>query len=130
MRITDIISEHTQVDEKFPSFRKSVTDEQAAAIRADTLRALRWMGDATKAVEYAIKQHGKIAKKIAAEVVNSQDRRSMSRLQTETTAGSVAGVAGGLGGGDPAASIYTKKPKKKTTMIKRSQMENNNEENS
>lgn len=45
---------------------------------------------------------------------------------TETTAGAVAGVAMGLGGGDPAASIYgkQKRKKKKTEMIKRPQMEN------
>ena len=44
----------------------------------------------------------------------------------ETTSGSVAGVAMGLGGGDPAASIYATKPKKKkkSTMIKRAPMEN------
>jgi hypothetical protein len=45
----------------------------------------------------------------------------------ETTAGSVAGVTAGLGGGDPAASIYGTKPKKKkkkTEMIKRAPMEN------
>ena len=45
---------------------------------------------------------------------------------SETTSGSVAGVAMGLGGGDPAASIYAKKPKKKykkNTMIKRTPME-------
>lgn len=40
---------------------------------------------------------------------------------TETTAGAVAGVVTGLGGGDPAASIYHRagKSKKKTTMIRR-----------
>lgn len=44
---------------------------------------------------------------------------------SETTSGSIAGVAMGLGGGDPAASIYAKKPKKKKTkMIKRPQLEN------
>lgn len=48
---------------------------------------------------------------------------------TETTAGAVAGVAMGLGGGDPAASVYykqDKRKKKKTTMIRRPQMENKN----
>ena len=49
----------------------------------------------------------------------------------ETTSGAVAGVAMGLGGGDPAASIYANKPKKKktkkSTMIKRAQMENNDD---
>ena len=48
----------------------------------------------------------------------------------ETTSGSIAGVAMGLGGGDPAASIYANKPKKKkakkSKMIKRAQMENKN----
>lgn len=45
---------------------------------------------------------------------------------SETTSGAIAGVAMGLGGGDPAASIYgkQKKKKKKTEMIKRPQMEN------
>jgi hypothetical protein len=46
---------------------------------------------------------------------------------SETTSGAVAGVAMGLGGGDPAASIYATKPepkKKKSTMIKRAPMEN------
>jgi hypothetical protein len=50
-------------------------------------------------------------------------------IMTETTAGAVAGVATGLGGGDPAASIYYKQgkaKKKKTTMIRRPQMENKN----
>lgn len=46
---------------------------------------------------------------------------------TETTAGAVAGVAMGLGGGDPAASIYKnnkkKKRGKKTKMIRRPAME-------
>lgn len=43
---------------------------------------------------------------------------------TETTAGAVAGVAMGLGGGDPAASIYHKQGKrKKTKMIRRPAME-------
>lgn len=46
---------------------------------------------------------------------------------TETTAGSVAGVAMGLGGGDPAASIYANKGKKrkqkKTKMVRRPAME-------
>jgi hypothetical protein len=40
----------------------------------------------------------------------------------ETTAGAVAGVATGLGGGDPEASIYKprkKKKQKKTEMIRR-----------
>ena len=44
----------------------------------------------------------------------------------ETTSGSVAGVAMGLGGGDPEASIYKpnkKKKQKKTGMIRRPQME-------
>lgn len=45
----------------------------------------------------------------------------------ETTAGAVAGVATGLGGGDPAASIYANKPKKKkskeSSMIRRPKME-------
>jgi len=45
----------------------------------------------------------------------------------ETTSGSIAGVAMGLGGGDPAASIYANKPKKqkqkKNKMVKRPQME-------
>lgn len=48
---------------------------------------------------------------------------------TETTAGAVAGVAMGLGGGDPAASVYYKQDKhkkKKTKMIRRPQMENKN----
>jgi hypothetical protein len=44
---------------------------------------------------------------------------------SETTSGAVASVAMGLGGGDPAASIYAAKPKKKkSTMIKRAPMEN------
>lgn len=47
---------------------------------------------------------------------------------TETTSGSVAGVAAGLGGGDPAASVYPAKKKKKTKMIKRPQMENKDDE--
>lgn len=49
---------------------------------------------------------------------------------SETTSGSIAGVAMGLGGGDPAASIYgkqKKKKKQKTEMIKRPAMENNND---
>jgi hypothetical protein len=47
---------------------------------------------------------------------------------SETTSGAVAGVAMGLGGGDPAASIYAVKPKKKKpTMIKRAPMENKND---
>jgi hypothetical protein len=48
---------------------------------------------------------------------------------SETTSGAVAGVAMGLGGGDPAASIYATQPKKKkkSTMIKRPQMENKND---
>ena len=45
----------------------------------------------------------------------------------ETTSGSIAGVAMGLGGGDPAASIYANKPKKqkqkKNKMVRRPQME-------
>jgi hypothetical protein len=45
----------------------------------------------------------------------------------ETTSGSIAGVAAGLGGGDPAASIYyTKKSaprKKRALMIRRNQTE-------
>lgn len=48
---------------------------------------------------------------------------------TETSAGSVAAVAAPLGGGDPAASIYPAKPKKKrkkTEMIRRTKMESNN----
>lgn len=51
---------------------------------------------------------------------------------SETTAGSIAGVASALGSGDPAASIYhhndqkKKTKKKKTTMIKRPAMENKN----
>lgn len=46
----------------------------------------------------------------------------------ETTSGSIAGVAMGLGGGDPAASIYANKPKKKKTkMIRRPPMENKDE---
>lgn len=47
----------------------------------------------------------------------------------ETTAGSVAGVTAGLGGGDPKASIYGTqlKKKKKTEMIKRAPMENNDD---
>ena len=51
---------------------------------------------------------------------------------TETTAGAVAGVAAPLGGGDPAASIYgkPKRKKKKTEMIKRPQMENDNGQSS
>jgi hypothetical protein len=52
----------------------------------------------------------------------------INEIITETTAGAVAGVATGLGGGDPAASIYGKKPKKKKTkMIKRPAMENKND---
>jgi hypothetical protein len=50
---------------------------------------------------------------------------------SETTSGAVAGVAMGLGGGDPAASIYavkpTKKKSKKSTMIKRPPMETKND---
>lgn len=42
---------------------------------------------------------------------------------TETTAGAVAGVATALGAGDPAASIYPVKKKKKTKMIRRPAME-------
>lgn len=45
---------------------------------------------------------------------------------SETTAGAVAGVATGLGGGDPAASIYHnggKRKKKKTKMIRRPALE-------
>jgi len=46
----------------------------------------------------------------------------------ETTAGAVAGIATGLGGGDPAASIYHKSnssgKKRKSTMIRRPAMEN------
>ena len=47
----------------------------------------------------------------------------------ETTAGGIAGVAMGLGGGDPAASIYHTKTtrKKKAKMIKRAPMENNDD---
>jgi hypothetical protein len=48
---------------------------------------------------------------------------------TETTAGAVAGVAMGLGGGDPAASIYPsdrKKKRKKAKMIRRPAMEKKN----
>lgn len=48
----------------------------------------------------------------------------------ETTSGSVASINGSLGGGDPASSVYPVTKKKKTKMIKRPQMENNNEENS
>jgi len=51
----------------------------------------------------------------------------------ETTAGGIAGVAMGLGGGDPAASIYgkqKKKKKQKTEMIKRPAMERNNDKTS
>lgn len=46
----------------------------------------------------------------------------------ETTSGSIASVAMGLGGGDPAASIYgkSKKKKKKTEMIRRPAMEKQN----
>jgi hypothetical protein len=47
----------------------------------------------------------------------------------ETTSGSIASVAMGLGGGDPAASIYgkpKKQKKQKTTMIKRPAMEKQN----
>jgi len=47
---------------------------------------------------------------------------------SETTSGAVAGVAMGLGGGDPAASIYATQPKKKKpTMIKRAPMETKND---
>lgn len=47
---------------------------------------------------------------------------------SETTSGAVASVAMGLGGGDPAASIYAAKPKKKkSTMVKRAPMENTND---
>jgi hypothetical protein len=49
---------------------------------------------------------------------------------SETTSGAVAGVAMGLGGGDPAASIYAVKPtkkKKKSSMIKRAPMETKND---
>jgi hypothetical protein len=46
---------------------------------------------------------------------------------SETTAGAVAGVATGLGGGDPAASIYhnggNRKKQKKNKMIRRPAME-------
>jgi hypothetical protein len=51
---------------------------------------------------------------------------------SETTAGAVAGVATGLGGGDPAASIYHKngqrKKQKKSKMIRRPAMEKNDEQ--
>ena len=49
-------------------------------------------------------------------------------IMTETTAGAVAGVAMGLGGGDPAASIYHKqgqRKKRKSTMVRRPAMESN-----
>lgn len=50
---------------------------------------------------------------------------------TETTAGSVGAIAGPLGSGDPAASIYATKTKKKKkpkhTMIKRAPMESKND---
>ena len=47
----------------------------------------------------------------------------------ETVSGSIASVTGGIGGGDPAASVYANKPKKqkKTTMIRRPRLETKNE---
>jgi cysteine synthase len=51
---------------------------------------------------------------------------------SETTSGAIAGVAMGLGGGDPAASIYAAEPKKKpkkSTMIRRPKMETKNDKN-
>lgn len=50
----------------------------------------------------------------------------------ETTAGAVAGVTTGLGGGDPTASIYYKgdgPKKKKTKMIRRPAMERKDDKN-
>ena len=54
-------------------------------------------------------------------------------ILSETTAGAVAGVAMGLGGGDPAASVYYKqgqRKKKKSTMIRRPAMESANQRKS
>lgn len=55
-------------------------------------------------------------------------------ILSETTAGAVAGVAMGLGGGDPAASVYYKqgsrKRKRKSTMIRRPAMESANQRKS
>jgi len=52
----------------------------------------------------------------------------------ETTSGSIGGVAGPLGSGDPSASVYynqtPNKKNKKTNMIKRPQMETKNDSKS
>jgi homoaconitase/3-isopropylmalate dehydratase large subunit len=54
-------------------------------------------------------------------------------IMTETTAGALAGVATGLGAGDPAASVYYKQDKakkRKSTMIRRPAMESANQRKS
>lgn len=140
MRITDIISESTKLNELVSPFKKQkVSADDINAIKADVLQTLQWTNDPAKATAQAIQKFGKGAKKIAQLVIDSQTKSTLARsqrfadsadnkqVQVETTAGAVAGVAMGLGGGDPKASIYNKKPKKKTNMIKRQPMESNDE---